>query len=167
MAWMMMMASSAQSAKLYGMFDAYPGQTEFIGGDVTVEDGGSNTITMKADLKSKRFFFCFLFVCLLFSLHLSFFFLNGFSGTFHVFGCPIAITNHTPAYVNPPLLSQPIPRLAHTSSPSLSLSSLSFQHRHVHTSLPLLALIENCRRHTDAHNGRVEHQTRRTRGEVG
>eukprot|EP00729_Bicosta_minor_P017965 gene17964-605_t len=46
------MASSAQSAKLYGMFDAYPGQTEFIGGDVTVEDGGSNTITMKADLKN-------------------------------------------------------------------------------------------------------------------
>ena len=55
-----MMASSAQSAKLYGMFDAYPGQTEFIGGDVTVEDGGSNTITMKADLKSKRFFLFFV-----------------------------------------------------------------------------------------------------------
>lgn len=166
MAWMMMMASSAQSAKLYGMFDAYPGQTEFIGGDVTVEDGGSNTITMKADLKSKRFFL--FFVCLFIILPSPFFlFFNGFSGTFHVFGCPIAITNHTPAYVNPPLLSQPIPRLAHTSSPSLSLSSLSFQHRHVHTSLPLLALIEICRRHTDAHNGRVEHQTRRTRGEVG
>lgn len=60
-----MMASSAQSAKLYGMFDAYPGQTEFIGGDVTVEDGGSNTITMKADLKSKRFFL--FFVCCYYS----------------------------------------------------------------------------------------------------
>ena len=118
------MASSAQSAKLYGMFDAYPGQTEFIGGDVTVEDGGSNTITMKADLKSKRFFL--FFVCLFIILPSPFFlFFNGFSGTFHVFGCPIAITNHTPAYVNPPLLSQPIPRLAHTSSPSLSLSHLS------------------------------------------
>lgn len=66
-----MMASSAQSAKLYGMFDAYPGQTEFIGGDVTVEDGGSNTITMKADLKSKRFFL--FFVCLFIILPSPFF----------------------------------------------------------------------------------------------